>query len=41
MDFLYNNWKIYIGSSINLSDRFTNHIKGTQSNVKLQNAIIK
>lgn len=33
--------KLYIGSSINLSSRFCDHIKGIQSNVKLQNAINK
>jgi predicted GIY-YIG superfamily endonuclease len=33
--------KLYIGSSINLSDRLYRHIKGTRSNVKLQNAINK
>ena len=35
------NNKIYIGSSINLSDRFRQHIKGSRSNVLLQNAINK
>jgi group I intron endonuclease len=33
--------KLYIGSSIDLSDRFSNHINGSKSNVKLQNAINK
>jgi len=32
---------LYIGSSINLFDRFSDHIYGTQSNIKLQNAINK
>lgn len=31
--------KLYIGSSIYLYDRFRDHIKGNQSNIKLQNAI--
>jgi group I intron endonuclease len=35
------NNKLYIGSSINLSDRFRQHIKGSRSNVLLQNAINK
>src|SRR5690349_14154551 len=35
------NNKLYIGSSINLNVRFSNHVKGTKSNVLLQNAINK
>jgi group I intron endonuclease len=33
--------KLYIGSSIDLGKRFNQHIKGSQSNIKLQNAIKK
>src|SRR5690606_1070209 len=33
--------KLYIGSSINLSNRFSHHTKGTNSNILLQNAINK
>lgn len=33
--------KLYIGSSINLSNRFSQHTKGTNSNILLQNAINK
>jgi group I intron endonuclease len=33
--------KLYIGSSLNLSCRFSEHINGTKSNIKLQNAINK
>src|SRR4051812_31578141 len=33
--------KLYIGSSINLSDRFSEHIKGSRSNILLQRAINK
>lgn len=33
--------KLYIGSSIKLSSRFYEHIKGSRSNIKLQNAINK
>jgi group I intron endonuclease len=35
------NNKLYIGSSINLNVRFSDHTNGTKSNVKLQNAINK
>jgi len=35
------NNKLYIGSSIDLSIRFNNHIKGSNSNILLQNAINK
>jgi group I intron endonuclease len=35
------NNKLYIGSSIDLSSRFNNHIKGLQSNILLQRAINK
>jgi hypothetical protein len=33
--------KLYIGSSVQLSERFNRHVKGARSNVKLQNAINK
>lgn len=33
--------KLYIGSSIDLLDRFSNHVKGSRSNILLQRAINK
>jgi|SRR5690348_7704792 hypothetical protein len=33
--------KLYIGSSVQLSERFNRHVKGARSNVLLQNAINK
>lgn len=35
------NNKLYIGSSIDLSSRFNNHINGRKSNILLQRAITK
>jgi group I intron endonuclease len=39
--FCKTNNKLYLGSSINLSSRFNNHINGVQSNILLQRAINK
>lgn len=36
-----NDGKQYIGSSLNLFDRLSNHIKGTSSNIRLQRSIAK
>jgi group I intron endonuclease len=36
-----NNNKIYIGSSVNLVNRFIEHLKGKKSNLKLQRSILK
>jgi group I intron endonuclease len=36
-----NNNKIYIGSSVNLVNRFMEHRRGKKSNIKLQRAILK